>query len=94
MGHPAVDPKEKEWNGEGPTCLPAHLPSMLRFWAVFGILVAQLAIEPGPPEVKVQGPNHWTAREVLVLSFWVTVPCYSLFKKTLNSSFSVFKKSL
>ena len=82
MGRPAADVEKMEWNGEGPMCLPAHLPSVLRFWAEFGILVTQLTIEPGPPEVKVQGPNHWTAGEVLVLSLWVAVPCYSIKKKS------------
>ena len=39
------------------------------FWlhrAPCGILVPQLGIEPGPSAVKVQSPNHWTAREFLV----------------------------
>ena len=28
------------------------------------ILVPQLGIEPGPSAVKVQSPNHWTARKI------------------------------
>ena len=30
---------------------------------VFGILVSPPGIEPGPPIVGVQSPNHWTTRE-------------------------------
>ena len=36
------------------------------FWlcsAACRILVPQPGIEPGPPAVQVQSPNHWTARE-------------------------------
>ena len=29
-----------------------------------GILVPWPGIEPGPPVVEAQNPNHWTAREV------------------------------
>ena len=29
----------------------------------FGILVPQPGIKPEPSAVKVQNPNHWTARE-------------------------------
>ena len=31
-----------------------------------GILVLRPGIEPAPPALEVQSPNHWTAREVLV----------------------------
>ena len=30
---------------------------------VCGILVPRPGIEPGPPEVEVRSPKHWTARE-------------------------------
>ena len=38
------------------------------FWphhVAYGIFVPQPGIEPAPPEVEAQSPNHWTAREVL-----------------------------
>ena len=36
------------------------------FWlrrTACGILVPRPGIEPVPPAVEAQGPNHWTARE-------------------------------
>ena len=48
------------------------------FWGVFWppneacrILVPQPGIEPVPPAVEVQSPNHWTTKEVLSLSFFL-----------------------
>ena len=42
------------------------------------ILVSWSGIEPGPPAVKAQSPNHWTAREFLLLQSVVpqTNPMY------------------
>ena len=34
-----------------------------RTHAACGILVPPPGTEPGPPEVRVQSPNHWTVRE-------------------------------
>ena len=33
------------------------------YWVAYGILVSWPAMEPGPPAVEAQGPNHWTTRE-------------------------------
>ena len=33
--------------------------------------IPQLRIEPTPPTLKAQSPNHWTAREVPGLSVYV-----------------------
>ena len=32
-----------------------------------GILVSRPGIEPGPPAVRAQSPNHWTAREFPII---------------------------
>ena len=34
-----------------------------------GILVPQPGIEPLPPEVEAQNPNHWSSREFPILGF-------------------------
>ena len=34
-----------------------------------GILVPSPGIEPVPPAVEAQSPNHWTAKEYPVLNF-------------------------
>ena len=40
-----------------------------------GILVPWPRIEPEPPAVEVQSPNHWTTREVhFCLSFFINTP--------------------
>ena len=36
-----------------------------------GILVPGPGIEPGPSTVRAPSPNHWTAREVPGLSFFI-----------------------
>ena len=36
-----------------------------------GILVPWPGIEPGPPAMKVLTPNHWTTREVRVISLYM-----------------------
>ena len=36
---------------------------------VYGILVPQPGIEPVPPEVEAQCPNHWTTREIPGIAF-------------------------
>ena len=48
----------------GPWC--GHF-SVYDYWIVSfcGILVAQPEIEPGPSAVRLQSPDHWTAREFL-----------------------------
>ena len=38
--------------------------------AVCGILVPWPGIKPAPVALEAWGLNHWTAREVLILSFW------------------------
>ena len=49
-------------------CLSHNLFVLLAysfFWphcVACGIFVRQLGIEPGPSEVKVPSPNHWSAR--------------------------------
>ena len=35
----------------------------------FGVLVPQPGIEPLPPAVEVQSPNHWTTREFSSIYF-------------------------
>ena len=35
-----------------------------------GILVPWPGIEPGPPAVEAQSPNHWTSREFPLSTFW------------------------
>ena len=57
--------------------------SFFLFWpqqAACRILVPQPMIEPVPPAIEAQSPNHWTAREVpvrlfiflfLLESYWV-----------------------
>ena len=42
------------------------------FWphsTACGILVPQPGIEPVPPALEAQSLNHWTAREVPIVSF-------------------------
>ena len=34
------------------------------------ILVPRPGIEPGPPAVEAQGPNHWTTREYPILKIF------------------------
>ena len=44
-----------------------HFGFSFLFWpyhTACGILVPQPGIEPAPPAVEAQSPNHWTAREV------------------------------
>ena len=38
-----------------------------------GILVPQLGMEPMPPAVDVQSPNHWDAREFPVPSYLASI---------------------
>ena len=48
-------------------------PFFFFFWpgqAACGILVLRPGIEPGPPEVKAQSSNHWTAREFPAAPFY------------------------
>ena len=42
-------------------------PTML--YAACGVLAPQPGIEPVPPALEVQSPNHWTSREVPRLEF-------------------------
>ena len=51
---------------------------MMFFFGGGGILVPQPGIEPGPPAVEAQSPNHWTAREFL----YDVSDSYVLFPKT------------
>ena len=44
-----------------------------------GILVPQPRIEPATPEVEVQSVNHWTAREVPLLHFFLWLNHTSLY---------------
>ena len=49
------------------------------FWShcmAWGILVPRPGIEPMPPAVEVQSPNHWTAREVPMHSFSYSFPLW------------------
>ena len=47
---------------------PQHAPSCSIF--ACGILVPRPGVEPVPPAVEAQSPNHWTAREFpLLVSF-------------------------
>ena len=39
-----------------------------------GILVPQLGIEPKPPALEAQSPNHWTIREVPLLKMIKEAP--------------------
>ena len=52
----------------GPTgSCGAFLLLVVCFWpcrVAYGILVPRPGIEPSPPAVEAQSPNHWTAREV------------------------------
>ena len=38
-------------------------------YAACGVLAPQPGIEPVPPALEVQSPNHWTSREVPRLEF-------------------------
>ena len=48
----------------------SHLELIFFFWphpVACGVLVPRPGMEPGPPSVEAQSPNHWTAREVLTM---------------------------
>ena len=50
-----------------PLCVCKHMPFFFFFWphcAAYRILVPDQGIEPMPPAVEVQSPNHWTTREL------------------------------
>ena len=57
------------------TALNGNGLSFFFFLAVpqaYRILVPQPGIEPGPLAMKVQSPNHWTAREFSGMGFSMT----------------------
>ena len=67
---PGLEPVSPALAGRLSTTAPPGKPWTLYFLffcprhAAYGILVPRPGIESGPLAVKVQSPNHWTAREV------------------------------
>ena len=64
----------KIWNTHPAPCQKSKT-SQGFFWphlAACEILVPQPGIEPGTLAVQAQSPNHWTAREFLIINFDIT----------------------
>ena len=66
---------------------PVYLFFFFFFWPrhAHGILVPQPEIEPRPPAVEAQRPNHWTTREFPVCVLITARPLLRLLKGVVSS---------